>query len=137
MLKILCDKYSNLYLSDFEIKQKLVYTYQTLDYFQNLNPDAEIFFIVGADNLAELKQWKRYEYLVQNYKILVVKREGEDIEELLKEHDYNPNIIVTDVDMNSTSSTKIREMIKTNNQQVKKYMDSKVLDYLMQNNLYV
>lgn len=137
MLKILCDKYSNLELSDFEIKQKLVYTYQTLDYFKNLNIDAEIYFIVGADNLAELKKWRNYDYLISKYKFLVIKREGEIIEELLKEHNYNSNIIVTDIAMNSISSTKIRKMLKENDEVVKNYIDEDVLKHIKQNKLYI
>ena len=137
MLKIVCKKYENIEVSDYEIKQQLVYTYQTLDYFKSLSNNSEFYFIVGADNLAELKDWKNYNYLISNYRFIVINREGESLEELLKEHNYHPNIVVTDVAMNNISSTKIRKMIKENDKLVKNYIDKDVLEYIKQNKLYI
>ena len=106
MLQLICNKDEQV--SDFEITNNLVYTYQTLDYFKNLYINDEILFIVGADNLAELDTWKRYKYLLENYKFLVVKRKGENVEELLKRYNFSPNIIITDIKMKNISSTMIR-----------------------------
>ncbi len=135
MLQLICNKDEQV--SDFEITNNLVYTYQTLDYFKNLYINDEILFIVGADNLAELDTWKRYKYLLENYKFLVVKRKGEKVEELLKRYNFSPNIIITDIKMENISSTMIRNWLKSGSKEVYKYVDKRVIRYIMDKRLYI
>ena len=134
MLQLICNKYEQV--SDFEITNNLVYTYQTLEHFKNLYINDEILFIVGADNLAELDTWKRYKYLLENYKFLVVKRKGENVEKLLKRYNFNPNIIITDIKMENISSTMIRNLLKNGSKEVYKYVNKRVIEYIMDKRLY-
>ena len=136
MLKLMCKDVNNLEVSDYELKDDVVYTYLTLNYFKNKYKDDEIYFICGTDNLSYIDKWKRGEYILSNNKILVIKRNTDDINTLLDKYkDYKDNIIVTDIKENEISSTKIREMIY-NNKRVKNYLDNKVLDYIIRNKLY-
>ena len=136
MLELMCKDTNNLEVSDFELKDDVVYTYLTLNYFKNKYKDDEIYFICGTDNLSYIDKWKRGEYILSNNKILVIKRNTDDINTLLDKYkDYKDNIIVTDIKENEISSTKIREMIY-NNKRVKNYLDNKVLDYIIRNKLY-
>ena len=136
MLELMCKDTNNLEVSDFELKDDVVYTYLTLNYFKNKYKDDEIYFIWGTDNLSYIDKWKRGEYILSNNKILVIKRNTDDINALLDKYkDYKDNIIVTDIKENEISSTKIREMIY-NNKRVKNYLDNKVLDYIIRNKLY-
>ncbi len=136
MLELMCKDTNNLEVSDFELKDDVVYTYLTLNYFKNKYKDDEIYFICGTDNLSYIDKWKRGEYILSNNKILVIKRNTDDINALLDKYkDYKDNIIVTDIKENEISSTKIREMIY-NNKRVKNYLDNKVLDYIIRNKLY-
>ncbi len=136
MLKLMCRDVNNLEVSDFELKDDVVYTYLTLNYFKNKYKDNEIYFICGTDNLSYIDKWKRGEYILSNNKILVIKRNTDNINALLDKYkDYKDNIIVTDIKENEISSTKIREMIY-NNKRVKNYLDNKVLDYIIRNKLY-
>ena len=136
MLKLMCRDVNNLEVSDFELKDDVVYTYLTLNYFKNKYKDDEIYFICGTDNLSYIDKWKRGEYILSNNKILVIKRNTDNINALLDKYkDYKDNIIVTDIKENEISSTKIREMIY-NNKRVKNYLDNKVLDYIIRNKLY-
>lgn len=136
MLKLMCRDVNNLEVSDYELKDDVVYTYLTLNYFKNKYKDDEIYFICGTDNLSYIDKWKRGEYILSNNKILVIKRNTDDINTLLDKYkDYKDNIIVTDIKENEISSTKIREMIY-NNKRVKNYLDNKVLDYIIRNKLY-
>lgn len=134
MLQLICNKDEQV--SDFEITNNLVYTYQTLEHFKNLYINDEILFIVGADNLAELDTWKRYKYLLENYKFLVVKRKGENVEKLLKRYNFNPNIIITDIKMENISSTMIRNLLKNGSKEVYKYVNKRVIEYIMDKRLY-
>ncbi len=137
MVKIICNYHKRLEVSDFEIRNNLVFTYQTLDYFREKYKNDEILFIIGADNLSELYTWNRYEYLLKSYKFLVIKRQGENIDNLLKKYNYNSNIIITNIDMNDISSTKIREMIKNQDKEVCNYIDKNVFMYILINRLYL
>ena len=136
MLKLMCIDNKDLDVSDYELKDHIVYTYDTLDYFKNKYKDDEIFFICGTDNFSYVDKWERGIYVLSNNKFLVIKRNTFDITPLLKKYkDYKDNIIVADIEENEISSTKIREMIY-NNKRVKDYLDDKVLDYIIRNKLY-
>ena len=123
-------------VSDFELKDYVVYTCDTLKYFQENYPNDEIYFVCGADNLSYVDEWKNGIYLLSNYKFLVIKRYTDDIDEILKRFSkYKENIIVTDVNPNSLSSTEIRNKIK-NCEGVLDYLDEDVYNYLYENKLY-
>ena len=136
MLELMCHDNNNLEVSDYELKEHVVYTYETLNYFRNKYKDDEIYFICGTDNLSYIDKWKKGEDILSNNKLLVIKRNTDDINTLLDKYkDYKNNIIVTDIKENEISSTKIREMIY-NNKGVNDYLDNKVLDYIVRNKLY-
>lgn len=140
MVKIICDKNSNMELSDYECKNELVSTYMTLDYFKSLYPNDEIFFICGTDNLIDFENWARPDYILENYKLLVVTRNNHDFEEIVKEkyYIYKDNIISANVKPRETSSTQIRSLIKSGvgREELLKYLDENVIDYIEENNLY-
>ncbi len=136
MLKLLIQGDSRLSVSDYELKDKVIYTYQTLAYFKEKYPKDEIYFICGADNLSYLDKWMHGLEILSNYKILGVKREGEDINYLLdKFRDYQDNIIISDIIPSNISSTLIREKIKKK-EDVSQYLDFDILNYILENKLY-
>ena len=66
---------------------------------------------------------------------MVIKRDTDDLESILKKLDkYKNNIIVTDVKENPLSSTKIRENFT--NQDMSFYLNENVLKYIKDNDLY-
>ena len=136
MLVLMCDDNKNLEVSDYELKEEVVYTCETLDYFKNKYKNDDIYFICGTDNLSYIDKWKNGLDVLANNKLLIVKRSTDNINDLLEKFkDYKDNIIVTNIKENEISSTKIREMIY-NNKRVKDYLDDKVLDYIIRNKLY-
>ena len=136
MLEILTKTQEYLDVNDYELKDEVVYTCETLAYFKELYPNDEIYFICGADNLSYIDKWKNGEEILNNYKIIAMKRKGEDIEELLKKFvDYQNNIIVADVEQQDVSSTDIREKLK-NNENVLDVLDKDVYEYIRKNKLY-
>ena len=136
MLKLMIGNVSYLDISTYEFG-KLTHTYQTLDHFKKHYKDDEIYFICGSDNLKEIKTWKRYQYILSNYKLLVIRRNGESITDILSElKSYQNNIIVIDDIKSSLSSTSIRKRFKDDKKLVKDgNIDSKVFEYI-KNNLY-
>ena len=134
MVKIMTDKEPNMEVSSYELKNHLVSTYETLDHFKSIYPNDEIYFICGTDNLSYIDTWKRGEYILDNYRLLIIKRVTDDYHELLKRFNkYEKNIIMVDgLEMDDVSSTKIRSDIINN----KDYLDEDVLKYITSNHLY-
>ena len=112
MLELMIKDDKRFMVSDYELKDEVVYTCDTLKYFQEEYPNDEIYFVCGADNLSYVDEWKNGIYLLENYRFLVIKRDTDDIDEILKRFEgYRNNIIVSDVIPSSLSSTEIRNRI--------------------------
>ncbi len=136
MLKVMIKDDERFEVSDFELRERNVYTYETLAYFKELYPNDEILFICGADNLSYVDKWMHGEELLKNNKFLVVRRSSDDIYLLLEKFkEYKENIIVSDVAMKDISSTMIRETLKKGGD-VSEYLDEDVLSFIKNNNLY-
>lgn len=129
MLKIMTRNQPNLSVSDIEMKETLTYTYHTLDYFQKKYKEDEIYFICGSDNLDQITTWKNYQYILDHYKLLVVKRDCFQLNHSFK------NVIEVDMPMSNISSTMIREKLK--NKQLLENMDYEVIEYIKQKELYL
>lgn len=135
MLKIMLKDNDNLLVSDYEFNKELTYTYQTLDYFKSKYPNDEIYFIMGADNLDELNAWKNYQYILENYKLLIILRNNYSQDELLNKYPkYKENIKFANIKTNFISSTYIRNNIKE--LKIEPYIDKIVLDYIRKNKFY-
>ena len=136
MLKIMFKDLKNVEISNFEDKKSVVYTYQTLDYFKSLNKNDEICFICGQDNIIDFVNWKNYDYILKHYKVIVVTRNGINLNydnEILKQ--YNSSIKYFDLKLEKMSSTFIRENIKNFNK-INFLMNENVIKYINKNNLY-
>ena len=137
MLELMIKNNEMFEVSDYELKDQVVYTYDTLKYFREKYPNDEICFVCGADNLSYVDEWKNGIYLLENYKFLVVKRYTDDISKILERfHKYKDNILVTDVEPDSLSSSEIREKIK-NGENISELLDKDIYDYIVKNGLYV
>lgn len=134
MVELMIKKNKNMTISDYEFKNKVVYTYETLLYFQKIYPNDEIYFICGADNLSYLKDWKNGDYILSNYKIIVVNRNNTNLDDVLNDlKKYKNNIILANIELKDISSTYIREnidIIKTD------IIDKDVLEYIIKKGFY-
>ena len=128
MLKIMTKYYDDMIVSDYENQNRVIYTYETLDYFKKKYLGSEIYFILGADNLKQISNWKNSEYILSNYKLLVINRDDDKIE-------VKDNVVVTDILNNDISSTFIRNNINKNDI-IKRYLNKDVLEYIRKEILY-
>lgn len=139
MLKLAVDENKKFSLSDWEIKKDgYSYTAKTLSKFVPQLEAEEVFFIIGADSLAEIFKWKEPEYLLSNGKFIVFNRSGYDLKEILKEKRYQPflNNIWTYQGLNiEISSSMIREEIRNENSIRYLTLDN-IEEYIEKNNLY-
>lgn len=137
MLELMAKNNQNLEVSNYEIKNKLTFTYETLDYFKNKYPNAEIYFICGMDNLNEINTWKNYEYILKNYKLLIINRNTLKINKYVLPYIGN-SIIITNIKTTKISSTQIRNILKEKDVSNKylKNLDKEVLSYIKEKQLY-
>lgn len=142
MLKLITNKNPKFDVSNFELKNHVVYTYQTLDYFKNKYKENEIYFICGLDNLSYLDKWEKGEYILSNYKILVVNRSIDNLNNVMNKLDkYKDNIILTDdsifktSDIKDISSTIIRKYLK-DKKDVESYLEDYIIEYIKKEGLY-
>lgn len=88
------------------------YTIRTLDALREREPGNSFTFIMGADNLADIRRWKDYGRILRDYGAAVYPREGIDLDavkaDLLKE-DAEFKITIVNAPMVDISSSEIRE----------------------------
>ena len=107
------------------------YTINTLTKLSEQYPDCQFVFICGMDSLQNLKRWREYQKILDNYEILVFPREGYDGGELL---DY-PSVTVLKTPVLEISSSFIRQCIKEG-RDVRHFMPEKAFLYMKENHFY-
>lgn len=138
MLKLMTKHNDKIEISDFEFKDEEIHSFDTLEYYKNIYKNDTLYFVCGLDNISYVDKWYKGEYLLNNYKFLVVTRDTNNLDEiLLKYEKYKDNIIITNIESNTISSSYIRDELKNKNYNLNNYLDQKVIDYIKENNLYI
>lgn len=138
MLKLMTKHNDKIEISDFEFKDEEIHSYDTLEYYKDIYKNDTIYFVCGLDNISYVDKWYKGEYLLNNYKFLVITRDTNNLDEiLLKYEKYKDNIIITNIKSNTISSSYLRDELKEKNYDLNDYLDQKVIDYIKENNLYI
>lgn len=132
MLKLAIE--DNMEVEKIAIESKIkLYASDTFKLIKEKYNKDDIFFIMGSDNFRKMPTWKNYEELKTNYNIIVIERERKKIR-----HENPKNIMeFIPEQLAEIDSTHIRKMIKNNEKDAKKYLNSKVYEYIKENKLYV
>ena len=83
MCKIAFSSINNLTVSDWEIKNfknKISYTYKTIEHFRKIYPNDQLFFLIGSDRLQDFKEWENWQYILQNVTLVVGSRNDKKIQ---------------------------------------------------------
>lgn len=103
----------------YELNRKTVsYSYQTMEHFKEAYPEHTFYFIVGADSLFSLEQWKHPERLIKVCHLLAAYRgELNTKNEMNKEIEalnakYHTNIALLKMPAFEVSSSEIRKRVK-------------------------
>lgn len=129
MTKIVADKLKNAVVSTKENEEKFRGTYYMLKDFSLI--DNDLYFVMGADNFDYLDKWIMADKLIEEFKFIILSREGYDVEKLIKEkyYEHKDNFIVINIDI-PISSTEFR------NYKDRYLLIDEVYDYVIENNLY-
>jgi nicotinate-nucleotide adenylyltransferase len=116
--------------SDIEFQmEKPSYTCLTLRKIRTEYPQHTFSLLLGSDCINEIKLWKNYEEILQNYTIYIYPR-SKDICRV-----EGKNIIYTHPPLLNISSTMIRKKIK-NKEDISSYVSSEVLHIIENEKLY-
>ena len=107
------------------------YTINTLTALSEQYPDSEFVFICGMDSLQNLKNWREYQRILDNYELLVFPREGYDGGDLIN----YPSVTVLKTPILEISSTFIRQCVKEG-RDVRHFMPEKAFAYMKENQFY-
>lgn len=135
-------------LSDIESSDaeqgKNTYTYETMQKLRCIDPEADYYFILGADSLRDIENWKQPELIFQNCTILVAVR-GEDTETSLQEklagqiqylqEKYHASIAMLKMEGMELSSTQIRRCIQEG-KSIQNMVPEAVAAYIHKHHLY-
>lgn len=141
MLKNVCDKNEKFEVSRIEIdSNRPLYTIETLRKFQKEYPEYEIAFILGSDNLKELNIWVKSDELVKDFKIYVLERDKDSVEQILESNKFLKEnkqafIKAKNTITSNLSSTFVREKLKEG-KSVRYLIPDEVISYVLENKLY-
>lgn len=139
MVKLAIEDNPYFSLLDIEItKQKVSYTYETIEYIKyELHPNDSLFFIIGMDNLKDFHKWKNPQRILELSMLAVGRRPVEiniqKVLENLQKHNINISRIVFFESPNiEISSEKIRQLLASK-RSIRYLVPEKVYKYIVEN----
>ena len=142
MLKLVANKNSEFIVSDIDMYgEKSLSTIETLEKTEKQFPNKDMWFLIGSDNLKELYTWNRLEELLSKYKILVMEREDDKMEEIIERNSllykHKENFLKLNDEIRSNySSTYVRNQIKRG-KNIRYLMPDEIFEYITENKLYM
>jgi nicotinate-nucleotide adenylyltransferase len=119
MVQMAIQSYADFVVSSLEFDRGgISYTYDTVNFLQELWPDAEIYLIIGEDSLTQLFTWYRVQDLLRLVHFVAAERPGYEGEEgvarLTKAYGSwaAEKIIHAEVPETAVSSTEIRKRLR-------------------------
>lgn len=142
MLRLICDRNDNFDVSDIELQSDVwMKTYDTLNALKTIYPNNEIRLIIGTDNLKELYWWHEIDSLLQNFKVIVLSRDEDNIDQIIENdnilYKYKNSFINSNISIRTNlSSTYVRDLIKKG-KNVRYLLPDEVINYIYKNKLYI
>lgn len=141
MIRLAIEEIPYFYLNLFEADiKKHSYTYQTLQEFNKLYPDHEFYFILGADSLFSIEEWRYFREIFTACTILAAMRDDKDVADMKGQirylhEQYGANIELLRAPLVEISSTTIRERA-SKDLTVRYMVPDAVAEYIRDQQLY-
>ena len=140
MVDLAIKRYPYFELSLIEAqKDGNTYTFETLKYLCSLNPDTQYYFIIGADILFQIEQWRDPEQIFQMAVLVCSVRDDYDLDAVRAKGNIlaasGADIIYLNMPKLEISSTDIRAKVK-NGRSISELVPPEVAYYIEQEHLY-
>ncbi len=143
MLKLAAEGNPLFEIDDFEMKAPAGkhYTLFTMNHYREKFPEAELFFMMGADLLPGLPKWSYGEELIKTTKFIVIERNGILMHEiiarnkLLRKYEQNFTLLYKGL-VNEISSAYIREEFQMGGDP-RYLLPDNVYHYIIENKVYM
>lgn len=125
-------------VSDIEVKtDKVCYAVDTMTEIKKMYVNDDLYYIIGADSLVTFMQWREPLRLFEMLHIVVVDREGADIDKVADEYrqKYGAEITICHIEEYNVSSTEIRNQIKQTGR-CNGLVPEKTEEYIIKHKLY-
>lgn len=133
MTKLAVASHPNFQVSTIEIDRAgPTYTVDTLEQLRTLEPEAELFFIAGADSLAGMETWKNPQQLWSLATFIGVSRPGYSLTSTVSS---SARLELLEIPALSVSSTDIRAKVKAG-ESLDGLVPDAVSQYIKDQNLY-
>ncbi len=136
MLKLLFNN-NKILISDFEYNSdKINYTYLTIKHLKKSYKNSVLTMVIGNDQLVNLKNWKNFEFILNEVKILCFNR-------LLPDDDKSENKLIKDIkfiekfNINISSSIVRKNILNNSIENLSGMLNNKIIKYIMKERLYV
>ena len=129
-------------ISSYEIERnEISYTYQTLAHFESLYPEAQLYFVIGADSLKDFPTWRHPELIVERAVILIAGRddwnkEALDLQIRKLQDRYNGTFFEIHSPLFSAASSDLRSRIMAG-RSVRYQTPECVIEYIHTHKLYL
>lgn len=140
MLQAMCEEDPRLTVEDCEFhRTEKGYTYESMETIQEKYPEAELYFLAGGDKVSVISRWHRIREFLDRFKILVVKRDGDDPETglrenpFLREHLERFRIIPAPEGIEGISSSAVRDALRNGESGAEEMLHPKVWEILQEN----
>lgn len=141
MVRLAAESNPYFEVSDIEMKRLgNTYTYETLEQLCQEHPDTLFYYIIGADTLYMMEQWRNPERIFRQAVILAAVRDGKSGEQLQKQilrlqERFDARIFLLQAGDITISSTMIRNALETG-KSIRYLVPESVRIYLEEKKLY-
>jgi nicotinate-nucleotide adenylyltransferase len=141
MLSIAIKNMPGCGISDIELcREGYTFTVDTMQQFAASMPEAELYFIIGSDILADLPRWKDFRTLAALTRFAVVHRNQEKQEDVIRtiehlEREYGAKMTLLQLPVLLVSSSEIRLRLHEG-RSVRHLLPESVLEYIKEHRLY-
>ncbi|MGB9770850.1 MAG: nicotinate (nicotinamide) nucleotide adenylyltransferase [Candidatus Kapaibacteriota bacterium] len=123
-------------IDTYEIDKKAIsYSFETILYFKSKFQTANLFFLIGTDQLEKFTQWKSWNIILENANLVVARRNFVETKKDFLPIEYHNKIFFLNNPIIEICSTLIRDLIKAN-KSIDYLVPEKVKTYIQKNNLY-
>ncbi|MCB5231141.1 MAG: nicotinate-nucleotide adenylyltransferase [Candidatus Cloacimonas sp.] len=135
MIEIALKDYPHFQPSDFDFTPGATsYTKHLIESCQLVYPRAEIYFIIGGDQLTKLHTWYEIEWLFKQLRFAAFYRPGTEID-LSNLTPYLDRIVQIEMEPIAVSSEQIRDRLR-GGLSVERMLPANVLDFIQKQGLY-